>query len=103
MVPLSTFYQNSTNHPIFWEEWQPCIAVMWHYAKTPQSTTKNIFLTILRIFYFCRYKVLSPKHFLAKSYQSFHFFMEGFFGRNGNPALRLCGIMQKHHGILVDF
>ena len=27
----------------------------------------------------------------------------GLFGRNGNPALRLCGIMQKHHGVLADF
>ena len=28
--------------------------------------------------------------------------MQGLFGRNGNPALRLCGIMQKHHRTLAD-
>ena len=65
-------------------------------------TPINFFCQFLYIYFLiCRYNVLSLMHLLSKSYQSSHFFMEGLFGRNGNPAIRLCGIMQKHHWVLA--
>jgi len=50
------------------------------------------------------YNVLSLKHFFfIKILPILPYFLEGLFGRNGNPALWLCGIMQKHHGAQADF
>ena len=82
LADFSFFYGRT-----FWEEWQPCITVMWHYAKTPQSTSGFLEKKCWVIFWkVCDCPMLG-----------------GLFGRNGNPALRLCGIMQKHHGVLADF
>jgi len=40
----------------FWEEWQPCITVMWHYAKTPRSTSG--FLEIIFGLFFGKYVIV---------------------------------------------
>ena len=40
----------------FWEEWQPCITVMWHYAKTPRSTSR--FLEIIFGLFFGKYVIV---------------------------------------------
>merc|ERR1712179_424617 len=74
----------------FWEEWQPCITVTWLYAKTPRSTSG--FLGTM-------FKVLSTFY---QNPANPPIFLGGLFGRNGNPALWLCGIMEKHYGALVD-
>ena len=53
--------QNPTYPPIFygrtfWEEWRPCITVMWHYAKTPRSTSG--FLEIIFGLFFGKYVIV---------------------------------------------
>ena len=60
---------------------------MWHYAKTPRSTSRFLEIILGVIFWkVCDCPILG-----------------GLFERNGNPALWLCGIMQKHHRALADF
>ena len=60
---------------------------MWHNAKKPLSTSgfleKNVGIFFWKV---CDCPILG-----------------GLIGRNGNPALQLCGIMQKHHRVLADF